>query len=61
MVGLAIGCAARTLVKDVIAGVFFLIEYAFRVGEEHEFHMQPGQCLYFGPDGQLAAKGRDHG
>lgn len=31
--GLAIGFGAQTLVRDVIAGVFFLIEDVFRIGE----------------------------
>jgi len=31
--GLAIGFGAQTLVKDIIAGVFFLIDDAFRVGD----------------------------
>jgi moderate conductance mechanosensitive channel len=31
--GLAIGFGAQTLVRDVISGVFFLIEDAFRIGE----------------------------
>jgi glycerol transport system ATP-binding protein len=34
--------------------------HAYRVGEEHEFHMIPGQCFYFAENGELAAKGRDH-
>ncbi|MBT8372015.1 MAG: mechanosensitive ion channel family protein, partial [Deltaproteobacteria bacterium] len=33
IVGLAIGFGAQTLVKDIIAGVFFLIDDAFRVGD----------------------------
>lgn len=33
VVGLAIGFGAQTLVRDIITGVFFLIEDAFRVGE----------------------------
>ena len=33
MVGLAIGFGAQTLVKDIIAGIFFLIDDAFRVGD----------------------------
>jgi small-conductance mechanosensitive channel len=33
VVGLAIGFGAQTLVKDIIAGVFFLIDDAFRVGD----------------------------
>ncbi len=35
--------------------------HPYRVGEEHEFHMIPGQCFYFSADGNLAAKGRSHG
>lgn len=33
VVGLAIGFGAQTLVRDIITGVFFLLEDAFRVGE----------------------------
>ena len=33
VVGLAIGFGAQTLVKDIISGVFFLIDDAFRKGE----------------------------
>jgi moderate conductance mechanosensitive channel len=33
VVGIAIGFGAQTLVKDVIAGMFFLFDDAFRVGE----------------------------
>jgi small-conductance mechanosensitive channel len=33
VVGIAIGFGAQTLVRDVISGVFFLMEDAFRVGE----------------------------
>jgi small-conductance mechanosensitive channel len=33
IVGLAIGFGAQTLVKDIIAGVFFLIDDAFRIGD----------------------------
>jgi small-conductance mechanosensitive channel len=33
IVGIAVGFGAQTLVKDIITGVFFLIEDAFRVGE----------------------------
>ena len=33
VVGLAIRFGAQTLVKDILAGVFFLIEDAFRVGD----------------------------
>ena len=33
IVGIAIGFGAQTLVRDVVSGVFFLIDDAFRVGE----------------------------
>ena len=33
VVGVAIGFGAQTLVKDIIAGMFFLLDDAFRVGE----------------------------
>ncbi|MEO1091779.1 MAG: mechanosensitive ion channel family protein [Pseudomonadota bacterium] len=33
VIGLAIGFGAQTMVKDVITGVFYLVEDAFRVGE----------------------------
>jgi small-conductance mechanosensitive channel len=33
VVGVAIGFGAQTLVKDVIAGIFYLLDDAFRVGE----------------------------
>ena len=33
VVGLAIGFGAQTLVRDIISGVFFLIDDAFRVGD----------------------------
>ena len=33
MVGLAVGFGAQALVRDVIAGIFFLAEDVFRVGE----------------------------
>lgn len=33
VVGLAIGFGAQTLVKDVVSGMFFLLDDAFRVGE----------------------------
>jgi small-conductance mechanosensitive channel len=33
VIGLAIGFGAQTLVKDVIAGIFFLMDDAFRVGD----------------------------
>jgi small-conductance mechanosensitive channel len=33
VVGLAIGFGSQTLVKDIIAGMFFLIDDAFRVGD----------------------------
>jgi small-conductance mechanosensitive channel len=33
VIGIAIGFGAQTLVRDIISGVFFLLEDAFRVGE----------------------------
>jgi moderate conductance mechanosensitive channel len=33
VIGLAIGFGAQTLVKDIVSGVFFLLEDAFRIGE----------------------------
>ena len=33
IIGLAIGFGAQTLVKDIISGMFFLIDDAFRKGE----------------------------
>ncbi|MEM8649113.1 MAG: mechanosensitive ion channel domain-containing protein [Pseudomonadota bacterium] len=33
IVGIAIGFGAQTLVRDVVSGVFFLVDDAFRVGE----------------------------
>lgn len=33
IVGLAIGFGAQTLVRDIVAGFFFLIDDAFRIGE----------------------------
>ena len=33
VVGLAIGFGAQTLVRDIISGVFFLVDDAFRVGD----------------------------
>ena len=33
VVGVAIGFGSQTLVKDIISGIFFLLDDAFRVGE----------------------------
>ena len=33
VVGVAIGFGAQTLVKDIISGMFYLLDDAFRVGE----------------------------
>ncbi|MBI3515008.1 MAG: mechanosensitive ion channel family protein, partial [Proteobacteria bacterium] len=33
IVGLAIGFGAQTLVRDIVAGIFFLVDDAFRIGE----------------------------
>ena len=33
VVGIAVGFGAQTLVKDIISGIFYLLDDAFRVGE----------------------------
>jgi small-conductance mechanosensitive channel len=42
VLGLAIGFGAQTLVKDIISGIFFLIDDAFRVGDYIETSGQKG-------------------
>ena len=37
VVGLAVGFGAQALVRDIVSGIFFLIDDAFRVGEYIEF------------------------
>jgi len=44
--GLAIGFGAQTLVKDIISGVFFLVDDAFRVGDYVETAGQRGTVEY---------------
>jgi small-conductance mechanosensitive channel len=36
VVGIAVGFGAQTLVRDIISGIFFLMDDAFRVGEQIE-------------------------
>jgi small-conductance mechanosensitive channel len=36
VVGIAVGFGAQTLVRDIISGIFFLLDDAFRVGEQIE-------------------------
>jgi len=43
IVGLAIGFGAQSLVRDVVSGVFFLVDDAFRVGEYIEFGTLRGE------------------
>lgn len=43
VVGIAIGFGAQALVRDIISGIFFLIDDAFRVGEYVEFGAIRGQ------------------
>ncbi|MBT6277540.1 MAG: mechanosensitive ion channel family protein [Chromatiales bacterium] len=43
VVGLAIGFGAQALVKDVVSGVFFLIDDAFRIGEYIEMEELRGE------------------
>ena len=47
VVGLSIGFGAQTLVRDVIAGLFLLIDDAFRVGETIESGVLQGQVESF--------------
>ena len=42
VVGIAIGFGAQSLVKDVVSGIFFLIDDAFRVGEYVEIEQLRG-------------------
>jgi len=42
VIGLAIGFGAQTLVRDIIAGVFFLMDDAFRVGDYIEVGTMKG-------------------
>jgi small-conductance mechanosensitive channel len=37
VVGIAVGLGAQTLVRDIISGVFYLLEDSFRIGEYVEF------------------------
>jgi small-conductance mechanosensitive channel len=37
VIGIAIGFGAQTLVRDIVSGVFYLLEDSFRVGEYVEF------------------------
>ncbi len=43
VIGLAIGFGAQTLVKDIIAGIFFLMDDAFRVGDYIEAGAMKGR------------------
>jgi small-conductance mechanosensitive channel len=42
VIGLAIGFGAQTLVKDILSGIFFLIDDAFRVGDYIEIGSNKG-------------------
>ena len=73
--GLAIGFGAQTLVKDIISGVFFLMDDAFRVGDYLECSGTKGSVehislrslrlrnprgqVYFIPFGDIARQGGD--
>ena len=48
VIGLAIGFGSQTLVKDIIAGVFFLIDDAFRVGDYVEAGAAKGTVAQIG-------------
>jgi len=43
VLGLAIGFGAQTLVRDIVSGVFFLLDDAFRIGEYIEFENLRGE------------------
>jgi len=55
VIGLAIGFGAQTLVKDIVSGVFFLIDDAFRVGEYVEIGEKEGAEVLCG--GEPATEG----
>jgi small-conductance mechanosensitive channel len=49
VVGVAIGFGAQTLVKDIISGMFYLLDDAFRVGEyiisgSYKARSNPSRC-----------------
>jgi len=46
VIGLAIGFGAQTLVKDIISGIFFLLDDAFRVGDYIETGGMRGTVEY---------------
>jgi len=48
VIGLAIGFGSQTLVKDIIAGIFFLIDDAFRVGDYVEAGAAKGTVAQIG-------------
>jgi small-conductance mechanosensitive channel len=48
VVGIAIGFGAQTLVRDVVSGIFFLLEDAFRVGEYVEMGELRGEVEAIG-------------
>ena len=43
VIGIAIGFGAQKLVQDIVSGIFFLIDDAFRVGEYIEFDQLRGE------------------
>jgi len=47
VVGLAIGFGAQTLIKDIVSGVFYLIDDAFRIGEYIQSGSFKGQVESF--------------
>ncbi len=48
IVGVAVGFGSQTLVKDVISGVFYLLDDAFRVGEYIQSGSYKGTVESFG-------------
>src|SRR5262249_20762678 len=49
VVGVAVGFGSQTLVKDIIAGVFYLMDHAFRVGEDIQSGSYKGTGESFNP------------
>ena len=64
IIGIAVGFGAQALVRDVLSGIFFLIDDAFRVGEyiELDADMRGRGGEHFHPVAAIEAPpwGRDH-
>jgi small-conductance mechanosensitive channel len=58
VVGIAVGFDAQTFARDVIAGMFYLLDDAFRVGEYIQAGRYKGTVEVPDPFGQAAASPR---